>query len=71
MKLLDFDADIIVELRRLSNQIITCYGACDFTNYTNYVFKILFENDFSHTLESYHFRSLTFDWLLIVGAFRC
>jgi len=31
-------------------------------------FKMLFEMNFSHTLESYHFRPLTFDWLLPVGA---
>ena len=56
------------ELWKLSIQIITHDGAGGFTTIQIMCFKMLFEINFAHTLESYHFRSLTFDWLLLVGA---
>lgn len=55
---MEVDAKVIVELCRghggykaAIKSIITHYEVCNFTNYTDYVFKVLFENDFAHTLE--------------------
>ena len=68
MRSLESYAEVMVELCRgyggvkaAIKSIITYCGVFDFMNYTDYVFKVLFENDFTHTLESYHFCSLTFD----------
>ena len=64
-------AKVMKELKKLSARIITHDGASGFTTMQIMCFKMLFEIDFSHTLESYHLRLLTFDWLPLVGAFKC
>lgn len=64
-------AKVMEELRELSIRIITHDRAFDFTTIQIMCFKMLFEIDFAHTLESYHFHLITFDWLPLVGALRC
>ena len=59
---------VMEELWKLSIRIITHNGADGFKTIQIMCFKMLFEINFSHTLESYHFRSLTFDSLLLFGA---
>ena len=59
---------VMEELWKLSIRIITHNGAGGFTTIQIMCFKMLFEINFSHTLESYHFHSLTFDCMLLVGA---
>ena len=61
-------AKVMKELWKLTIGIITHDGAGGFTTIQIMCFKMLFEINFAHTLEFYHFRSPTFDWLLLVGA---
>lgn len=64
------DVEDMVEIRQLSNQIITRYGVCDLQT-IQIVFEMLFENGFAHTLESYLIHFANFSLAASVGAFRC